>query len=186
MTNFNLLDWIALFILAGSILYSLLKGFVRELLGMLSLVVAFFLGVWFYRSAAAPLKEVVKTENIALFLGFAIVFLGTLLVGALVIWVVQKLIKLIDTVGEDVSAEMDDKAIREWVHKRARSCPCCGGSVLIAVDGDDHVMSMFDALFAAVDAGRGSVGLWSAEDAEMDLHERGAQTVPGAIRTRTP
>ena len=93
MTNFNLLDWIALFILAGSILYSLLKGFVRELLGMLSLVVAFFLGVWFYRSAAAPLKEVVKTENIALFLGFAIVFLGTLLVGALVIWVVQKLIK---------------------------------------------------------------------------------------------
>jgi membrane protein required for colicin V production len=93
MTQFNLLDAVVLLILLGSVVYSTLKGFVRELLGMLSLVAAFFVSVSFYRVASESFKEVVKTENIALFLGFAFVFLGTLFVGALVIWTVQKLIK---------------------------------------------------------------------------------------------
>ena len=93
MTQFNLLDAVVLLILLGSVVYSALKGFVRELLGMLSLVAAFFISVSFYRVASEPFKEVVKTENIALFLGFASIFLGTLIVGALVIWAVQKLVK---------------------------------------------------------------------------------------------
>ena len=93
MTQFNLLDAVVLLILLGSVVYSALKGFVRELLGMLSLVAAFFISVSFYRVASEPFKEVVKTENIALFLGFAGIFLGTLIVGALVIWAVQKLVK---------------------------------------------------------------------------------------------
>ena len=93
MTQLNLLDAVVLLILLGSVVYSTLKGFVRELLGMLSLVAAFFVSVSFYRVASEPFKEVVKTENIALFLGFASIFLGTLIVGALVIWAVQKLVK---------------------------------------------------------------------------------------------
>jgi len=93
MTQFNLLDAVVLLILLSSVVYSALKGFVRELLGMLSLVAAFFVSVSFYRVASEPFKEVVKTENIALFLGFASIFLGTLIVGALVIWAVQKLVK---------------------------------------------------------------------------------------------
>jgi membrane protein required for colicin V production len=89
----NILDWIVLVILISSIVLSAMKGFVRELLGMVFLVAAIILGSWFYAAVATPLKDVVKTENIALFLGFAIVFLGTLLVGAAIIWIVRKLIK---------------------------------------------------------------------------------------------
>ncbi len=91
--SFNILDGILVVILVASIVLSAIKGFVRELLGLTSLIVAFLLGSWFYRAAATPFKEVVKTENLALFLGFAIVFLGTLLVGVVVIWIAQKLIK---------------------------------------------------------------------------------------------
>ena len=91
--NLNLLDWTVLFILVSSVVLSILKGFVREILTMLSLIAAFFVGVWFYRAGATPFKEVVKTENIALFLGFVVLFLGTLVIGALCIWVAQKLIK---------------------------------------------------------------------------------------------
>ena len=91
--SFNLLDWTVLLILIASVILSALKGFVRELLGMVTLAAAFLIGSWFYRTAAALFKEVVKTENIALFLGFAICFLGTLLAGALIVWVAQKLIK---------------------------------------------------------------------------------------------
>lgn len=91
--NFNILDWAVLLIVVFSVILSALKGFVRELLGLASLVVAILLCLSFYRAAARPFKEVVKSENIALFLGFVIVFLGTLLAGALVIWIAQKIIK---------------------------------------------------------------------------------------------
>jgi len=91
--SFNLLDWIVLIILVVSIVLSTLKGFVRELLGMATLIAAFILGAWFYRAASEPFKEVVKSENYALFLGFSIVFLGTLLAGVFIIWVTQKVVK---------------------------------------------------------------------------------------------
>lgn len=91
--NLNILDWFVLLILIGSIVFSAMKGFVRELLGMAFLILAILLGSWFYSAVATPFKDVVKTENIALFLGFAIVFLGTLLVGAAIIWIARKLIK---------------------------------------------------------------------------------------------
>ena len=91
--SLNILDWFVLLILIASIVFSAMKGFVRELLGMAFLVLAILLGAWFYPAVATPLKDVVKTENIALFLGFAIVFLGTLLVGTAIIWIVRKLIK---------------------------------------------------------------------------------------------
>lgn len=91
--NLNILDWVVVLILVASIILSAMKGFVRELLGLISLIAAFLLGAWFYRLASAPFKEVVKTENIALFLGFAIVFLVTLIAGSLVVWIAQKLVK---------------------------------------------------------------------------------------------
>ena len=113
--NLNALDWIVLFILVFSVVLSLLKGFVRELLGILSLVAAFFVGVWFYRTGASPFKEVVKTENIALFLGVVVIFLGTLLIGALVIWVAQKLIKFAQIQWFDRLLGAAFGFIRGWV-----------------------------------------------------------------------
>ena len=91
--NWNLLDWISILVLAVSIVLSFIKGFLKELLGLVSLVAGFLLGAWFYRPAANLFKGVVKSENVALFLGFSVVFLGTLLVGALAVFVAQKLMK---------------------------------------------------------------------------------------------
>ena len=89
----NLLDGFVVFILVVSIVLAAVKGFVKELLGLGSLVVGFLLGAWFYRPAAEPFREAVKNDNAALFCGFAVVFLGTLLVGILAIWVAQKVLK---------------------------------------------------------------------------------------------
>ena len=93
MTNWNALDWLVVVVLLVSVVLSVIKGFVRELLGLGSLLLGFLLGAWFYRPAAALFKKVVGSENIALFCGFFAVFLGTLLVGALAIWLAQKLMK---------------------------------------------------------------------------------------------
>jgi len=89
----NLLDGIVAVVLVVSVALAAVKGFVKELLGLGSLVAGFLLGAWFYRPAAEPFKELVKSENVALFLGFAVVFLGTLFIGILAIWVAQKVLK---------------------------------------------------------------------------------------------
>ena len=91
--HLNLLDGVVVGILVVSIALAFVKGFVKELLGLGSLVVGFLLGAWFYRPAAEPFKGVVESENTALFLGFSVVFLGTLFVGILAIWVAQRVLK---------------------------------------------------------------------------------------------
>ena len=57
------------------------------------LAAAFLLAAWFYPTAAAIFKDVVLTENLALFCGFSIIFLGTLVAGLLFAWVVSKFVK---------------------------------------------------------------------------------------------
>ena len=111
----NLLDVIVAVVLIVSIVLAFRKGFVKELLGLGSLVVGFLLGAWFYRSAAEPFKGVVKSENIALFLGFSVVFLGTLLVGVLVIWVAQRLLKFAKIQWFDQLLGAAFGFIRGWV-----------------------------------------------------------------------
>ena len=91
--KFSILDWLVLAILFYSVVMSTMKGFVREAIRLGSVVLALLVAAWFYRPASSLLKDVVKTENLALFFGFAVVFLGTLLVGALAVWLAQKLIK---------------------------------------------------------------------------------------------
>ena len=111
----NLLDVIVAVVLIVSIVLAFRKGFVKELLGLGSLVVGFLLGAWFYRSAAEPFKGVVKSENIALFLGFSVVFLGTLFVGVLAIWVAQRLLKFAKIQWFDQLLGAAFGFIRGWV-----------------------------------------------------------------------
>jgi membrane protein required for colicin V production len=94
MSAFTFVDWLILIIVLASVVFAALKGFTRELIGMGSMVLAFILASWFYTAAAEPFKDVVKTENLALFLGFSIVFLGTLIAGILIAWLVSTFVKL--------------------------------------------------------------------------------------------
>ena len=89
----SLLDWVLIAILVYSIITSWFKGFTREVLGLLTLVAGILLAAWFYRSAAALFKDVVRTENFALFLGFSVIFLATLVAGFVIIWLVTKFVK---------------------------------------------------------------------------------------------
>ena len=70
----NWLDWILLLVIAGSIIASFRTGFSRELIGLISMVVALFCGLWFYGSAGAFLLPYVSSKEIAYLCGFLIVF----------------------------------------------------------------------------------------------------------------
>jgi hypothetical protein len=51
--SLNLLDVFVAAVVAVSVVLSVMKGFVREILGLVSLVAAFLLGAWLYQPAAA-------------------------------------------------------------------------------------------------------------------------------------
>jgi membrane protein required for colicin V production len=88
-----MLDWIILGILLYSIVVSWFKGFVREVLGLITVFAAALLSAWFYRDVGNLFKDVVRTENLALFFGFSVIFLVTLIAGFVTIWLVAKFMK---------------------------------------------------------------------------------------------
>ena len=92
--DFTLLDWLAVAIVLYSIVMSALRGFVREVLGLVTVVVGLFLAAWCHDELALLFKGVVINENYALFFGFSILFLGTLVVGFTTIWFIYRVFKV--------------------------------------------------------------------------------------------
>lgn len=91
--DFNLLDWIVLGIVLYSVVMSAMRGFVREILGLITVVVAIVMAAWLYRDLGMLFRDVVRTENLALFFGFSLLFFGTLIVGFTLIWLIYRFFK---------------------------------------------------------------------------------------------
>jgi membrane protein required for colicin V production len=89
----NWLDWALLIVILGSIIASFRAGFSRELIGLISMVVALFGGLWFYGSAGAFLLPYVSSKNVANLCGFLLIFLGVLIAGAIIGHLFSRLVK---------------------------------------------------------------------------------------------
>lgn len=89
----NWLDWVLLLLVAVSIIASFRKGFSRELIGLIAVVVALACGVWFYGAAGAFLEPFVSSKEIAHFCGFILIFIGVLIAGAIVAHLFSRLVK---------------------------------------------------------------------------------------------
>jgi membrane protein required for colicin V production len=70
-----------------------MRGFVREIYIVIAVLVGSLLAGWLYRPVGNLFKDVVRTENLALFLGFSLIFLGIILVGAVITWLTTKFMK---------------------------------------------------------------------------------------------
>lgn len=90
----NWLDVVLFLIVAGSVYTSFRKGLSREVIGLISVVVALILGIWFYGSAGAYLLPYLSSRAAANLGGFLLVFCGVMLVGALVSFTVGKFLKV--------------------------------------------------------------------------------------------
>ena len=113
--KFSLLDWIILAILVYSIVISWFKGFVREVLGLVTIVLGVIFAAWFYREIAGLFKNVVTTENLALFFGFSVIFLATLLAGFVIIWLITRFMKFAKLQWADRMLGAAFGFIRGWV-----------------------------------------------------------------------
>ena len=79
----NWLDVVLLLVLAGSVVTSFSTGLAREVVGMVSMVLALVLAIWFYGTAGSFLQPYVSSPGIANFCGFLMVFCGVLILGAI-------------------------------------------------------------------------------------------------------
>src|SRR5271166_5091616 len=93
MGTWNWLDCILAAIVVASVVTAILKGFVQELITLAGVLIGLVVAVIGYTRAAPWFEDLTKSHEIALGLGFLVLFIGTLLAGALVGVVARKLIK---------------------------------------------------------------------------------------------
>jgi membrane protein required for colicin V production len=70
------------------------RGFSRQVIGLVSGVLALLLGIWLYGTAGGWLTPYVSSPAIAKVAGFVIVFCGVLMLGGLIGFVVHKFLKV--------------------------------------------------------------------------------------------
>jgi membrane protein required for colicin V production len=90
----NWLDIVLALIVLASVAASFRKGFTREVIGLVSVVLALVLGLWFYGSMGSYLAPYLSSRRMANFGGFFLVFFGVILLGGIVSLVVGKFLRV--------------------------------------------------------------------------------------------
>ncbi len=86
--NWTWLDFFLCAIVVASALAGLFKGLIREVVGLVSVVVGLILAGQYYENLAILLRSVVTSKEIAAFVSFLLIFLAVVVVG----WIVGGLL----------------------------------------------------------------------------------------------
>ncbi len=97
----NWADWAILAILAISSLISLKRGFVKEALSMANWVLAFFIAMTFRDQLSSLLVSQIATPSLRDMVAFAVLFAATLIVGAMVNYLIGEVVRLTGLSGTD-------------------------------------------------------------------------------------
>jgi len=87
------LDIVLVIIIMVTVIIGLIKGFVRELIGVAAAVGGFVLAAYHYQRAADLLGGFIHNELAARFLGFLLIFFVVVIVGAILAFLLSKLMK---------------------------------------------------------------------------------------------
>ena len=90
----NWLDIVLLVVLAWSVVASFRKGLTREIIGLVSVVLGLILGVWFYGAAGSFVAPYVSSRPVSNLIGFFAIFLGVILIGSLIGFILGKFLKV--------------------------------------------------------------------------------------------
>ncbi len=94
-------DWVLVVVVTLSAVVSLLRGFVREALALLGWVAAVWLGLTFTEPVAALFAGHVAVPSLRMGLAFLLVFVGTLVVSGIVVYLVGLLVDKTGLTGTD-------------------------------------------------------------------------------------
>ena len=91
----NWLDYLLIAVLAFSTVRSFLKGFTREIVGLVAALCALVLAMWFYGLAGSYISPYVGAGAVANAIGFAHCGIGVLIAGSLTGWIVSRFVRTI-------------------------------------------------------------------------------------------
>ena len=95
MPTLNWFDILLAIVLIWSAVAGLRSGLARVVIGLIATMVGFMAGFWCYRMVAAKLLPWVGTETAANILGFLDIFVGVLILGALIAALLSSIFKWI-------------------------------------------------------------------------------------------
>ncbi len=98
---FTLVDWAIIAIIAVSTLISLKRGFVKEALSLLIWIIAGAVAWMFGGSLSVYLESYIQTPSMRTIAGCAILFVATLLMGAMLNFLIGELIRVTGLSGTD-------------------------------------------------------------------------------------
>ena len=101
MENLIWADWAIIGIVSISAIISLIRGFVKEALSLLSWVVAFVVARTFYTHLATLFEGIVSTPSLRLLAAFTLLFVVTLILGALINRLISVIVKSTGLSGTD-------------------------------------------------------------------------------------
>ncbi|GAA6145352.1 MAG: colicin V production CvpA [Thalassolituus sp.] len=97
----TIIDWVILGIIGVSGLISLVRGFVKEALSLVSWLIAFLVARYFSGNLATLLQDSIATNSVRWMVAFAILFVATLVVLAMVNFLIAQLVKATGLSGTD-------------------------------------------------------------------------------------
>lgn len=102
MSSFNFLDIVVLVIIFLSIMFGIIKGFIREMLSLAFFIIAVVLSFLFYSEVGTLLIKDITNKDVANFAGFILIFVFVLIIGSLVTYFTKKVF----TIGPLKSIDM--------------------------------------------------------------------------------
>lgn len=101
MSTFNWIDYTIIAIIALSVLISVMRGFVREVISLVVWVAAIAVSFIFYRYIADLLVNVIHSDSVRLVVSFVGLFLVTLVLGMLINYLIGQLVANTGLSGTD-------------------------------------------------------------------------------------
>ncbi len=94
LSNWTFFDYAFVIIIVVSTATALTKGLTREIVSLVALIGGFALAVFYYPVFSSWLVQYTRTEALADLMGFVSIFVGSLAVGALVAFLINRFVKM--------------------------------------------------------------------------------------------
>lgn len=92
--SFNWADWTIFGIVIASCLFGLMRGLIKEALSVVNWIIAVLIAVTFRDPLASLLVNQIETPSLRQIVAFSSLFVATLMVGALVNYLIGELVKI--------------------------------------------------------------------------------------------
>ena len=101
MSTFNWIDYTIIAIMALSVLISVMRGFVREVISLVIWVAAITVSFIFYQYIANLLINIIHSDSVRLVISFVGLFIATLVLGMLINYLIGQLVSNTGLSGTD-------------------------------------------------------------------------------------